>query len=553
MQANHGGIGIMNIAHGIKSQHSERGFSLVDVAVIMAIVGVLVAGFLATYKLYQVTRATTVTEENFIAAQEALGAFIPYNDNTYPRPAAFGLTEGDEGYGEQIAAGDAIPSCNETSAVGHICRSTGYNGESVLIGVLPFGDLNMPEAQARDGYGRLFTYAVSEALTVANGAMPTYVYGADTNGDGVNNVEDDPTGILYKHHVCVKTRDLLDNGTFNTEDCTDAAGVNPARAIALVSHGIDGIGGWLPTGKLYAPCSPVSLTSQTENCNFDGTFIQSMRYTTNNNSTADISDDILMRQPMLVRGENANKNDDTVQVEVREDGNYWGNTDNDISNKYSYKVGIGVDAPTKPLEVEGNIRAEVGILSEELCTVKANPSDPDPLCLETEAIAGVKEEMDCGELGMVKQIHNNEVACVTLANPGETCPPGTVLVGVTLTGTADCYAVTEPLCGSAHGTAISTPPNAGERCAVGTDIGFSGSGPWTWQCQEGSKTVNCTTAAAAATQVCIDECGNERRDGASWCIRGAGKGMRRCSGTTLIDEGCISGIGCCAYPDLHCQ
>lgn len=104
---NRGGTLLMNISHQHDTRtHTERGFSLIDVAVVMAIVGVLLAGFLATYKMYQATRASTVTEENFMAAQEALGAFVA-NWNRYP--AAFGLTTGDTKYG---VAGDPAAAVN---------------------------------------------------------------------------------------------------------------------------------------------------------------------------------------------------------------------------------------------------------------------------------------------------------------------------------------------------------------------------------------------------------------------------------------------------------
>ena len=526
----------------------EQGFSLIDVAVVMAIVGILLAGFLATYKMYQATRASTITEENFIASQDGLGGFVPNHSNRYPRPAPFGLQDGQAGFGEEVAAGDIIPSCNSTNAVGKVCRSnTGFGGKSVLIGLLPFGDLNMPESQARDGYGRYFTYAVSEELTVAQGAMPIYAYTVDTNGDSVINAEDNPSSITYRNHVCVKRRELNDAGTFSTVDCTASSGANPARAIALVSHGSDGLGAWQPSGSLYMPCGSVGAneTSQSENCNFDGVFIQSMRRAVNNNGTpSNPADDFELVMPMQVRGDNANKNDDTVQVEVREDANYWGNNTSDISNKYSYKVGIGVDAPTKPLEVAGNIRAEDAVLSEKLCT--------DTKCLETEAIAGIKEDMNCGELGMVKQIHNNRVECVTVAKPNEGCPSGTILVGVKSDGTADCQAAQDPLCGRAHGENRTSTPPASDRCTVGSDSNFSGSGsgPWSWQCSQSGKTVNCATGVASGG--CTDECGEVRNSGHTWCRRGGIKGLRRCTGTSVSDEGCISGIGCCAGGNLVC-
>lgn len=547
----HGGIWRMSTDHPSRSHMTgvkgQGGFSLIDVAVVMAIVGILLAGFLATYKMYQATRATTITEENFMASQEALGAFIPFKGNRYPRPAPFGLSDGEAGYGEEVEVADIHGSaCTNTTAKGKVCRGTGVGGKTVLIGALPFADLNMSDTQARDGYGRMFTYAVTEELTQPNGIDPL-----DVNADNVPDRDADGD-VMYKHYVCVKTQDINDNGTVTLADCTKAND-NPPRPIALISHGSDGVGGWLPSGTLYSPCGAVAAASQNDNCNFDGTFIQATRRTSDDNGTpGDTSDDFLRRQPIIVQGDNANKNDDKIQVEVREDGNYWGMAgaagSEKIGNKYNYKVGIGVlNPPTNPLEVGGNVLAEQGVLSNELCADGTN-------CLKTEALAGQDPDMNCGQLGMVRDIKNNQVTCVHLAQPNTSCTSTQYIVGFNVNGTPVCRDL-PATCGSAHGEYRTVAPAVGERCANGTQNSFAGTNPWTWSCTLGSQTVNCATAAAVAPPEppsCIDECGETRFDGNQWCRRGGIQGKRRCSGTSVVDEGCISGLGCCAGGNLMC-
>lgn len=479
-----GATGEMGLDHRVLKmcRKTESGFSLIDVAVVMAIVGILLAGFLTAYKIYQATRATITTEENFIASQEALGAFIPFKGNRYPRPAPFGVRDGQTGYGEEVDLADVASSCTDVTAVGKVCRSIGASGENVLIGVLPFADLNMSDTQARDGYGRLFTYAVSEALTQPNGNDPLDVSPAD----GVPDTDADGD-IMYRHYVCVKTQDLQDDGSVVVADCTKAAG-NPPRPIVLVSHGSDGIGAWLPSGVQYKHCDSAPSASQDDNCNYDGTFVQSMRLTRDDNATpADTSDDFDMRQPMLVQGANAQRNDDKVQVEVREDGNYWGmsgpSTDQ-IANKYNYKIGIGVAKPDKPLEVSGNIKAEEGVLAEELC------GDGD--CLKTDSLAGNSDDMDCGALGMVADIKNNKVICEYVVQPNVTCNSDEYVAGFDASGAAICVQM-DATCGPAHHTSPGSAPTAVELCTSGTAGGFSGTGPWTWTCTKAAKTVNCKT------------------------------------------------------------
>lgn len=544
----HGGIWRMSSHHPSKSHtQRERGFSLIDVAVVMAIVGILLAGFLATYKMYQATRATTITEENFIAAQEALGAFIPFKDNRYPVPSPFGLTEEDALYGLEGDVAAAATCTNEASARGKIClgkANIGGTEYDVLIGALPFADLNMPDTQARDGYGRMFTYAVTRALTVPNGAEPTFTT-VDTNGDSVVDEKDDLPPPVYKHYVCVKTQDLEDNGSI-------AVGACEPRAMVLISHGSDGIGAWLPSGKMYMPCRPDNEGTQNDNCDFDGEFIQSMRRTQiEGQSTATTADDVYIRQPMLVRGDGADKNDDSIQVEVREDGNYWASisADNKVQNNHNYRVGIGVAEPEKPLEVNGNVMADKGVLAEELCIGGAN-------CLKVSTLAGEEAAMNCGRMGLVAGIKNNAAECVKAVTYNTTCGPDQMVAGFDGFGNPICRTLTKPTCGPAHGKVASEEPPVAQRCTKGTVQAFSGSGPWSWQCNLDGKIANCATVATEPPEepppACIDECGETRFDGSTWCRAGSYRGRSRCSGTSVVDEGCISGIGCCGAGTRMC-
>lgn len=544
----------MKIKHQLDMHKArERGFSLIDVAVVMAIVGVLLAGFLATYKMYQATRATTITEENFMAAQDALGAYVSFN-NKYPVPSPFGLREragaGDVGgstaYGNSGNAASAT-ACTNASASGKLCKGAGFGGE-VLVGVLPFAEINLPEAQARDGYGRLFTYAVGVALTAENGAEPTY--------------EGSPPIPTYKKHVCVGMQYLDDDGVFTDPVCN----ANSARTIALVSHGSDGTGAWLPSGVQYRPCGSPNDESQNENCNFDGVFTQAMRMTKkidDKGTPADNSDDeeYTIEVPMLVRGTGSTKNDDSIQTEIRQDTNYWamnqgagGNPDK-VASRHNYRVGIGVDEPKSAVDVNGNLQANQGVLTEEVCD-KATGT-----CLQLQALLGDMDAMDCGQLGLVTSIQHNSTTCVHAAKPNVNCASDEMVTGFGPDGTPVCKPIENPTCGPAHGEYRTSTPTTTERCLKGDHEGMAGSGtgPYTWRCAIGAKKVNCTTVGAPPPEVpveppqCIDECGEPRRDGAVWCRAGNPKGKMRCSGTSVISEGCISGIGCCGAGTLQCR
>ena len=65
---------------------------------------------------------------------------------------------------------------------------------------------------------------------------------------------------------------------------------------------------------------------------------------------------------------------------------------------------------------------------------------------------------------------------------------------------ADCSSPPEPMeipgqCGSAHNANTGSPPPSSGRCADGTASGVSGSGPWTWTCAgyNGGATASCNS------------------------------------------------------------
>jgi type II secretory pathway pseudopilin PulG len=456
-------MGTIATAHATSPRHHRmRGFSLLDVAIVIGIVGILVAGFLASYKLYQSIRAAQVTEENFQIVQRALGAYKATRAK-YPAPAGYRLSDDDDQYG--LSSTSITNNCASAPSAGHICRSNGAAGEKVLVGLVPFVDLNIPPAAARDGYGRLFTYAVSEKQTQANGNNPALRY------------------------VCVQSQDVRDNGSIDAAVNCTLANENPPSEVAIVSHGRDGVGAWLPSGVQYKACAKepgeISLPnpSQLENCDFDATFIRPARRID--------SGGVVLRQPSVFRGAGAYKNDDAIQLEIREDTNYWSqidtNSNQKITNVNAYKVGIGTTAPDAQLHVEGNMKAD-SVLTREVCA--DGSSGP---CLKVEAIAGDIEDMECSSggnpTGMVKAIVNNKVECRYIVEPKE-CPSHQYTNGFDVNGLPVCVDMPAS-CGPEHNTTGTTAPVAANRCYNGTASAVSGTGPWTWTCTLGGQSVNC--------------------------------------------------------------
>lgn len=441
-----------------------RGFSLLDVAIVIGIVGLIVSGFLASYKLYQTIRANAVTEENFQTVQMALGAYKAINAR-YPVPMGYGLSEADDEYG---LSSTNTGSCSGTPPKGRVCSSTD-SGQTILIGLIPFAELNIAPAAARDGYGRLFTYAISERQTQAGGNDPAF------------------------RDICVRSQDIHNDGSVQEVDCSTPADQNPRVEVVLISHGRDGVGAWLPSGSLYKACGPEPgdggiEPAQKKNCDYDHVFVRASR--TNKDNAAHAVDPVL-RQPIILRADGAGKNDDIIKTEIREDTNYWNqltaNTNARISNVNAYKVGIGTNTPEAPLHVDGNVRAD-SILAEEMCADATT-------CLTVGAIADDLTQMECSDsagnpTGMVKEISNNEVTCRYVVEPAD-CAAHQYVNGFDADGQPIC-ADMPAACGPAHNRNDGSPPPAGELCYNGTAGAVAGAGPWTWRCTLGTQAANCT-------------------------------------------------------------
>lgn len=357
---------------------SARGFSLMDVAIAMTILGILIAGALAVYRVYLKARALEVTEINRTAVETALGTFVVRNKR-FPVPMGFRLSEGDAGYGRE---GTMAGGCSYTPpSDSRVCRGAGQGGQ-VLVGSVPFLDLNLPAALTVDGYGRRFTYAVSEAMTQPDGNQP---------------------GL---HHVCIRYQSMT-AGVVSVEDCT--APDHPPEDIALISHGPDGVGAWTVQGRIHIPCGDGDKT-QDENCDNDGIFINT---------------------PGRFEGNTEYFTDDEVTPDIRNDSNDWDEIPEGINNRPDQFVGIGVENPGKELDVDGNIKADK-VRTPDLCK-DAGSSETD--CFDPDKIAG--GGMRCQEAAFVKGIANSNVLCATFMPPFN-CPGGQVIVGLNGDGSPQC-------------------------------------------------------------------------------------------------------------------
>ena len=120
------------------SLQDQRGFTLVEMALVMLILGLMVAAVFAVLKPYQAKQKRDVTLQRIERATIALNDFAQ-KTGRLPCPAA----------------PDAVPpGIMRTDCATPVLRD----------GVLPYADLGLTRIDATDGFGNPLTYVVSEAL-----------------------------------------------------------------------------------------------------------------------------------------------------------------------------------------------------------------------------------------------------------------------------------------------------------------------------------------------------------------------------------------------------
>lgn len=224
----------------------SRGFTLLEMAISLVIIGLLVGAAISAYTIYYQRDQITRTKNNIDTVNDAIAAFVQEN-GFYPCPAA--PTDASARSGVGVANADC--SVNLASAPGTVNAATGLSwdnagGKRVRTGVVPvsvvadFDGDGTPETRqlvpgdkAVDGWNNRLTYAVIEQMAVPGTTV--------LNDPGVITLEDRASNpIGQTKHV-------------------------------ILSHGSDGIGAYSMAGTLRAPCNAIG-SDDDENCNGDATF-----------------------------------------------------------------------------------------------------------------------------------------------------------------------------------------------------------------------------------------------------------------------------------------
>lgn len=207
----------------------KNGYTLIEFAVILIIMGVLAVPAAALYANYTKSQRLEQTDRSITRAKSALGGFRALYGR-YPCPASATAVRGDPDYGYEDCSGVA-PAVITANSNNPALTAT----PEIMIGALPFRTLGIDEKDSHDGRNNRLSYAVTGILT--NDASFTM------GGGGISIIDQNNNTIITPEHTA---------------------------HFIVISHGENGLGARTRAGVVSGICPAAALEG--ENCNNTETF-----------------------------------------------------------------------------------------------------------------------------------------------------------------------------------------------------------------------------------------------------------------------------------------
>lgn len=222
---------------GTNSTVRPDGFTLVEMAIVMMISGLLLSGATTMLGTYMKHSKLQETKDNLQRIESALQSYYVMNGN-FPCPAKRTANPADTDYGrakEECFDPDNLLTTRDPG----IAYINNPDKKSIVAGILPFRSLGIPDNHGHDGWGNSFEYAVTGSLTLASEFSQT---------DGaIDIVAEDGQSRLTPSHTA---------------------------QYVVISHGPNKLGGYI-AGQQDMPCP--TGTAEAENCDDDGVFMDALR------------------------------------------------------------------------------------------------------------------------------------------------------------------------------------------------------------------------------------------------------------------------------------
>jgi prepilin-type N-terminal cleavage/methylation domain-containing protein len=260
---------------------NQQGITLVEVAISVAIIGILTAGAMELHERARAQRQYESTYDNMDTIIQALSVYAE-TAGRLPCPADPAASDVTTGWERGVKPADL------QVAAGHF--PTGSCDQKTREGIVPFMTLGLSAQTVMDGWGHFYTYAVSPVFTRHNdqssaAADTGRVHGSCRHAGWVNAFDRYNRNAIKARFCCadqepptfdvdsdliilhtaggaalspVRTPGIMDNyGDLTKTKTTAVDGTDvpvmdtspvEAPALVLVSHGPDGRGAWLVNG-----------------------------------------------------------------------------------------------------------------------------------------------------------------------------------------------------------------------------------------------------------------------------------------------------------------
>lgn len=278
----------------ISKREFSGGFTLLELAIVVLIIGVLTAGALAVVKPLLAQAQHRATEANMDHVIDVISAYAQRN-HRIPCPADPNEAVTAQPYGAEVgsgANGDQIGDCDDPA------------GGERIEGIVPFRTLGLYIEDIRDGHGRFLTYAVSPVFA-RDPAQPLQVHKrcrvAGTwvdAGDSRNPMRarfccpdlavPPATDLIVTDAAGAPLWTFARDGSAGSYDDADVAFSSAATfdlaadnvttiAFVLVSHGPNGFGAFSPTGARLPTLGATPGAGELANADGDNAFVAAPR------------------------------------------------------------------------------------------------------------------------------------------------------------------------------------------------------------------------------------------------------------------------------------
>lgn len=145
---------------------SSKGFTLIEVALAMLIIGLIMTPLIALYAAQYKQRMINESAGRLDVISQILDNYAQNNDR-YPMPASFLTGEADTDHGIEGVTPDTCPDVT-TNGFCLLDRGTAIPDDDIFIGAVPFAELRMEADLALDAWGNKIVYAVARIQTDAS-------------------------------------------------------------------------------------------------------------------------------------------------------------------------------------------------------------------------------------------------------------------------------------------------------------------------------------------------------------------------------------------------